>query len=53
MRADRCDFRRCACGGTSGMHWVLFVEASGLDSAANRGIPIDSRDEDIWRVMND
>jgi hypothetical protein len=33
--------------GISGMHGALFVEAGGLDSAANRGTPIDSRDEDL------
>jgi hypothetical protein len=29
------------------MQWALLVEASGLDSAANRGIPPESRDKDI------
>jgi hypothetical protein len=31
----------------SGVQWTFPVEAGGLDSAANRGIPTDSRDEGI------
>jgi hypothetical protein len=31
----------------SGVHWTLLVEAGGLDTAVNRGILPDSRDEDI------
>ena len=34
--------------GTFAIRWALLVEVGSLDSAANRGVPFDSRDEDIW-----
>ena len=33
--------------GTFAIRWAFLVEAGSLDSAANRGVPFDSRDEDI------